>query len=65
MICYHFGPGDTRKGLVSSHQGSYSVAHAAPCGKRIQLQSISRKVACLHNLRRYPDFGRSASELSA
>lgn len=26
MICYHFGPWWTRKGLVSSHQGSYSVA---------------------------------------
>ena len=30
MICYHFGPGDTRKGLVSSHQGSYSVALRSP-----------------------------------
>lgn len=28
MICYHFGPWWTRKGLVSSHQGSYSVAFA-------------------------------------
>ena len=32
MICYHFGPWWTRKGLVSSHQGSYSVAPSQTMG---------------------------------
>ncbi len=50
MICYHFGPWRTRKGLECPRQGSYSVA---PSGAPVQgpevAQSISRKVACLHN----------------
>ncbi len=49
MICYHFGPVD-QKGLVSSHQGSYSVAPSQTMGLKTKAaQSISRKVACLHN----------------
>ncbi len=47
MICYHFGPWWTRKGLVSSHQGSYSVAPSQTMGLKTKAaQSISRKVAC-------------------
>ncbi len=60
MICYHFGPWWTRKGLVSSHQGSYSVAPSQTMGLKTKAaQSISRKVACLHNPVDIQIFGRS------
>ena len=50
MLCYHFGPWWTRKGLVCSYQGSYSVAPSRTQGLETKAaQSISRKVACLHN----------------
>lgn len=39
-----------QKGLVSLHQGSYSFAPSQTKGLKAKAaQSISRKVACLHN----------------
>ena len=54
MICYHFGPWWTRKGLVSSHQGSYSVAPSQTMGLKtkaaqpvdIQIFGRSLRVNC-------------------
>lgn len=43
MICYHFGPWWTRKGLVSSHQGSYSVAHSQTMGLKTKAAPVNQQ----------------------
>ncbi|GAB7588848.1 hypothetical protein OkiPb00131_26380 [Escherichia coli] len=43
MICYHFGPWWTRKGLVSSHQGSYSVAPSQTMGSKDEGSAVNQQ----------------------
>ncbi len=43
MICYHFGPWWTRKGLVSSHQGSYSVAPSQTMGLKDEGSAVNQQ----------------------
>lgn len=43
MICYHFGPWWTRKGLVSSHQGSYSVAPSHDHGSKDEGSAVNQQ----------------------
>ena len=43
MICYHFGPCWTRKGLVSSHQGRQCVSSPADHGSKDEGSAVNQQ----------------------